>query len=300
MALSKSQILTKLKKNGIPCYPFGNTAFYVPAKQPQQIMQQIQGMFMVDGGKVDAKSKYSSIGAIVVGNYSIVSTPDRYTPTPPRNLPSGNDSVKNRLAFSLMVNDVLNNTIKPLDIVFDGGKKITVKGVTSIRFNGKGVADFTLFQGTKPIPMSVHRASGNYRHELSGRYLDLAYDALERATMDEVIDAEMNGDTMTLNAAIAFQADNRSIRELMFQDINGGLGIVGNFQPSDFKYDGRSHELNVNCARAYQSAVDLKSSDKPYFVITNSPTGKIGEIKGLQVELVPQNGLPKRMVMVNI
>lgn len=299
MALSKSQILTKLVKNGIRCYPLDNTSFYAPTKTPTKTLQTIVGLFMVDGGKYERKSKYSVHGAARVGNFHIVVTPERFVPDKPTNIPSGNDSVKNRLALSLMINNTLNNTAKPLKIIFDGGKKVTVENVTSIRFSGKGVADFTLFQGTKPIPMAVHLPSGEYRHNLDGRYLDLAYDALEKATTDEVIDAEMSGDVMTLNAAIVFPADNRSIRELMFQDINGGFGVVGQFKPTDFHYDGRKHTLTIKCARAYVTAVDLKSSDKPYFAIVNSKGGKIGELKGLQLNLVPQNGLPRRMVMVN-
>lgn len=300
MALSKSQITSKLKKNGLQCYPLGNTSFYVPAKDPKQTLNTILGMFMVDGGKMVEKSKHSAYGVVKVGNYLITSTPLRYIPAQPRSLPGENDSVKNRLAFSVMVAEVLHRTLKPLTIVFDGGKKVTINNVTGIKFAGKGIADFTIFQGTKPIPLAVHRTRGNYRHGLTGRYLDLAYDALEKVTTEELIDAEMQGDVMTLNAAIVFPADTRSVRELMFQDITGGLGIVGDFHPTDFVYDGKKNTLTIKCARAYESPVDLKSNDKPYFAIINSRTGQIGELKGLQVDLVPKNGLPGRMVLTQL
>lgn len=300
MALSKSQITTKLAKNGIRCYPLDNTSFYIPTKDPKATLQLALGLFMADGAKYEPKSRYSTQGCVRIGNFTIVTTPASYVPKQPRNVPSGNESVTNRLMLSLMITDVLNTVAKPLTIIFDGGKKVTVKNVTGLKFSGKGVSDFTLHQGTKQIPMAVNIPNGSYRHMLSGRYLDLAYDALENATTNEIIDADMKGDVMTLNAAIAFPADSRSVRELIFQDINGGFGVVGNFIPSDFKYDGRSHTLTIKCARAYVTSVDLKSRDKPYFAIVNSRTGSIGELKGLQLDLVPQSGLPKRMTLVDI
>lgn len=300
MALSKSQITSKLKASKIQCYALDNNTFYVPTKDRKTTLQQIYGMFMVDGAKPVQKSLYSATGAVKLGSFNIVVTRDRYTPAKPSNLPSGNDSVKNRLSFGAMVHDVLANTLKPLTVVFDGGKKITVKNVTGAKFEGKGIADFVLMQGNKPIPLAVHRVKGSYRHRLTGRHLEFAYDALEKVTMDGDIDASMEGDRMTLNAPVVFDVDSRSVRELMFQDLNNGVGIVGDFKPGDFNYDGKSNTLTIKCHRVYQTATDLKSEDKPFYVIVNSLHGQIGELKGLQVDLVPKRSLPQRMVLADI
>lgn len=300
MALSKSQISTKLKSNKIQCYPLDNNTFYVPTKDRKTTLQQIYGMFMVDGAKAQQKTPYSATGAVKLGSFNIVVTRARYTPAKATNLPSGNDSVKNRLSFGAMIHDVLANTLKPVNIVFDAGKKITVKNVTGAKFEGKGVADFVLLQGTKRIPLAVHRIKGTYRHKLTGRYLDFAHEALEKVTMDEDIDASMEGDRMNLHSPVVFLADNRSVRELMFQDLNNGMGVAGDFKPEDFQYDGKTNTLTIKCHRVYETSTDLKTDDKPYFVITNSLHGQIGELKGLQLDLVPKRSLPQRMVLADI
>ena len=298
--LSKSQILSKLKSNRLPAMALDNNTFYVPTTDRKTTLQQIYGMFMVDGAKAIKKTPYSATGAVKLGSFNIVVTRDRYQPAKATNLPSGNESVKNRLSFGAMVHDVLANTLKPLTIVFDGGKKIKVTNVTGAKFAGKGIADFALMQGTKAIPLSVHRINGSYRHQLTGRFLDFAHEALEKVTMDEDIDASMEGDRMTLHAPVVFPADSRSIRELMFQDLNNGMGIVGNFKPEDFKYDGKTNTLTIKCHRVFETPTDLKSEDKPYFVVVNSLNGQIGELKGLQLDLVSKRALPKRMVLADI
>lgn len=299
MSLTKSQILRKLKSQGLQVSTLGNSAFYIPSKTPAKTLNQILGMFTLDGGKPSQKSPYSVLGEVRVGSYQIVTTIDKYRPKFPGNITAPNKSVKNRLILGTMITDVLHHAIKPLTIIFTGGKRVTIEGVTGVKFSGDGVSDFNLLKGNKKIPLAVVSEGGTYRHEITGPYLENAYDALEKVTMDGDIDASMTGDTMTLNVPIVFEADTRSIRELLFQDIRGGLGVVGTFKSTDFSYDGKTNTLTIICNRTFVNPVDLKVGETPYFVIVNG-RGKISDVKGLQLDLVPRNSLPNRITMANL
>lgn len=300
MSISKSQIVSKLKSRGLVCYPLDNSNFYIPAKDPKTALQQVYGILVTYGAKPLVKSKNSTIGAVEIGSYKIFTTPFKYRPKKPSNLPSSIKSVKNRMAFSLMLKDTIVGTIRPLTIVFDGGKKVKFTNVEDTRFLGDGIADFVLQSGTRLHKTTILTPDGSYRENITGKYLERAYEALEKVTMDGVIDAEMNGDRMTLNSLIAFPADSQSIRELIFQDLNNGIGVVGDFKESDFNYDGKTNTLSVKCQRVFASATDLKTEDKPYFVIVNNDKGQIGELKGLQLDLVPQRSLPRQITIVDI
>jgi len=304
MSLSKSQIQSKLKASGLQSYPLDTTIFYVLTTNRVKTLRQIYALFLPDGAKAIVTSPLSATGAVQVGTYTIVVTRPNYAPLMPTGVAATNASVANRMKFGAMINDVISNTLKPIDIVFDSGKKALYKGVTSIRFLGEGVADFTLLSGGRPAPVSVLTRAGSYRINITGnRFLDLAYDALERAAEEGNIDADMTGDTMSLNAPVVFCADIRCVRELIFQDMRGGgggVGIVGDFISTDYKYDGRTNTLTIKCHRVFQTSTDLKSDDKPYFAIVNNPSGKIGELKGLGLELIPKRMIPRTATIVNI
>ncbi len=300
MPLSKSQITTKLKQSQLQCYTLNNSTLYVPTDDRQRTLQAIYSMFLSDGAKAVKKSKLSAVGAVEVGSITIVVTRMSYKPG--KQSPTGNNKgVNNRLAFGAMVLDIIANTLKPLTIVFDGGKKIKLTNITGAQFKGKGVADFELIQGSKKIPMSVRTKDGTYRHKLDGsRYVDFAQAALEQVVESGDIDAEFVGDDMVLNTPIVFEADQRSIRELMFMDINNGLGVVQDFKPEHYVYDGKTNTLTVKCHRVYQSPTDLKSTDKPYFVVLNSVGQNINELDGIGIDLVPKRALPKRITISTI
>ncbi len=300
VSLSKSQIQTKLKKENLQCYPLSNTVMYVPTKDRQASLRKIYAMFVGDGAKAVKKSKYSAVGAVELGQYTIVVTRMMFHPS--KQSPTGNNKgVKNRLAFGAMIQDVIANTLKPLTIVFSAGKKVKLTNITGTKFEGKGVADFVLLQGTKKIPMSVRTTDGSYRHKIDGaRYTNFAQAALEQVVESGDIDAEFEGDEMVINTPIVFEADQRSIRELMFNDINNGLGVVGNFKPEDYKYDGKTNTLTIKCSRVYESPTDLKSTDKPYFVVLNSTGVSINDLDGIGMDLVPKRALPKRITLSTI
>ena len=276
------------------------TSVYVPTSDRIKTLRQIYGIFLDSGANAVKKSPYSATGAVQVGHFNILVTRDKYTPKS-QGASDGNKSIQNRLEFGLLVRDVIASTLNPLTIVFDGGKKVTIKGITDAKFLGLGVSDFALIQGTKKTPISINMLKGNYRHEIQGRYLELVYAALETAATEEILDADVdNNNHMTLFSPLIFESDIRSTRELMFDDIRGGLGVINNFEPSQFNYNGKSNTLNIKVNRVYQTVSDLKSPDKPYFMITSGGTSQVGELKGLQLDLVPKFALPKNTTTVKI
>ncbi len=300
MALSKTQILSKLKSAGHTVYALNNTVFYIPTKDRKTTIQGVLGLFARDGAVPNRKSLHSAIGSVSVGNYTIVVTRMKYNPQPIRNV-NGNPSVQNRLKFGAMIQDVIANSLKPINICFSGHKKITIKNVLGTQFLGKGVADFVLItKPSKQVPVSVHLIDGTYHEDVHGRYDDYAYAALEKVVESGDIEADMDGDTITLYAPIAFPCDTRAIRELIFRDINTGIGVTGNFAPDDMSYDGKTNTLTVKCHRVFQTPTDFKSTDKPFFAIVNQKDGKIGDLKGIAMDVVPKSALPRDVILTEL
>ena len=301
MAISKSQIISKLKSNRMTCYQLDNKTLYIPSSDLVSTLSRTFGLFMIDGARHDKRSPYSVMGAIKVGGFSIVATFEKYAPSKVGTLGSyPNESVKNRLTFGSLIQNVLMSTIKPITVVLDAGKKITVPNVTNAKFSGEGIADFNLMQGNKKFPIAVYKPDGIYRTNITDKNLGIAEEILEAAAIAGNLDASMDGDRMTLNSPVATEASISATRELLFNDIRGGAGVVGDFKPLDFKYDGKSNTLTIKCHRVFAVSSDLKSDDKPFLVVTNSRNGSIGELDGIQLELTPKRNLPRKTTVVDL
>lgn len=277
----------------------GNRVHYVIAKDPKGAISDIRGLF--PDSKVDKKVKLSRYGSVVVGHNHIVATPITYRPSI-KPISERNESVKLRMEVMQYIKDTIASTLRPLTIVFDGKKRITIKGVIGVKSSSTGITDMRLvLVGNREIPVAIHREIGVYRHKIQARNVhDRAYAALEKAAEDGMLDATMEDDRMTLHHAVVMKAPTPAINGLIFSDIKGGFGIVGDLTDNDFRYRGKDNTLTVKCYRVFKSSSDLVGGSTPYLLINNSSDQNLGELKGLQVDLVPRRGLPRDYTIINI
>ncbi len=232
-----------------------------------------------------------------VGNVNIELTHVTYQPKIPPKTPD-NPSVNNRLAFAVMIKDVIANTPNPLTIHFN--KKYKIKNVTSIVVKGKGVFDLSLITTTSRIPIAVHTTNGSWREHINvPKYGMIAYSQLDFVTEHEKISIEIDAQQrVNLSEPIAWQADTESVRELMLDDITNGFGLINNYNPVHYKYDGTKHILYIESRIMYKKSADLNAQNTPYYLIRNASDGQIGDIKGIQLDLVPKHILPSRIVIL--
>jgi len=279
------QLIQKLNDNDIMAYSLSTRLLYIPTNTPSQTINQVFNLLRSTPATI-------SKGIVRVKNIEIHTTPVQFVPTSVNTSGIGgsNLGVNNRLAFALLLKHVMSRTMPQLDVRFN--EKMVIKKVIDIKFKGHGVFDFVIMTTSKRIPIAIHTVGGTYRHAINDpKYVASAFIQLESAV--DTMSYTRNG-LLELAQPIVWRADNESIRELMFTDIRHGFGVINNYIPTNYQYNGITHTLDITSEYVYKKPTDLKSENTPYYIIRNSKSGSVGELNGIQLDLIPKRTIPVR------
>lgn len=248
-------------------------------------------------------SKLSAKGGLLVDGIEITPIPSKIIFREASSIPGENPSVVNRLKFAHFIHQVISQTSKPFTIRLESsGKVVQIKGVTHIKFLGDSIADFRIMQGTNAVRVTVNSMEGTYHTKIDDSHvLNEAHDSLVNAAETGLLNAEIDErDYMTLHQPVAIKASSTAIRNLIMKHIRNGVGIIGDFNKSHFKFNPNKNEVVVKCDKVFKNPTDLKSGHEPYLIVSNSPTETLFDLKGLTVDLVSKRNLPGNSTVIHI
>jgi hypothetical protein len=255
------------------------------------------------GGTFDKKpTSESSIGKVIVENYSILAKPANRQGT-------SSAGVENEV----YVVDQINNMIKNSDGVLDGlifqAKRKTFKISNVVSADRVGAdtanrkkADFIVNTKNKTIPFSLKKDDAEMWESADSYYGEKAKEKVDKLALEKKIELKKipnSGDVMTIDPNVAIKATEQEKKEVIFgSDLLGkGAVLTRTFTKSDFNMKGGV--LTINVSTIIEDLNDVPDDYEPYFLIRNDKTRKSPSLyPGLRVLAVYKTRINKNVLVV--
>lgn len=303
--ITKAYVKKKLKENGFVPHDVDSRSVYIATEYKDRIkaMEDVQRIFALDRPSIVKDRKYSSDGHIKIGNVNLVLVPERLKHVEHRRIkrhlsrtPQG--GIKNEIYLEKAINQVIWDTMTALTVVFDGGgRKVVLKDVRGSKRVGGDVsdrkkADIQILTRSTKIPVSIKMDNASFWESADTYWGENAKKMLDTAEDENKLDADVRGEFMRLNKPVGTDAYRYEERDVVFGSdiVSNGFIVKKTFKSTDFKYDGESHTLHVDCTRLYKTQNDMKEEDRAWFVVRNNRNARsknIG-IHGVVVDAVPK------------
>lgn len=264
------------------------------------LLKQIENLFSAIGGKYDPNKGSSSVGAVVVGRFSIGAAP--LSKQGKRSAGLDNEDT-----IIVQLNNLLRDG--PLHVEFTGGgKSFRVENVKQVEevgrdTSGRKKSDVNLItmDGIK-IPLSLKKDNAEMWESADSYYSKKA---------KEIIDAQVRLGKVKLEGSItkkvlpniAVKASTQETADVVFgSDIiqNKGAVLYRTFSSSDFKVDESGETIMVTVSEIYRTVAEVERGKQAvYFLIRNDSSRKGSKIyPGIRVLAVGKSRINQNVVVV--
>ena len=254
---------------------------------------------------VDLKAYYdpnkgsSSVGAVVVGSFTIKARPA---------------SKQGKKSAGLDNEDAMIDNIKmfvkggPIHVNITDGKKsyryedvIDIKGVGG-NTTGRKKADVILVlkNGTE-IPISIKKDNAEMWESADSYWATIAKKIVDREEANGTITVSPKGGVSAISPNIAIKADDVEKKAVVFgNDLLGkGFVVIRTFRATDFKLNETGETLNITVTKIIDKMSDLKDTHEIYFLIRNDSSRKGSKIRpGLRVLAVNSTRINRNVKVV--
>jgi hypothetical protein len=248
----------------------------------------------------DPNKGSSSVGAVVIGNYTIKARPA---------------SKQGKKSAGLDNEDVLIDNIKmfvkggPIHVNITDGKKnyryedvIDVKGVGGDTTDRKKADVMLVLKSGVEIPISIKKDNAEMWESADSYWATIAKKIVDREEANGTITVSPKGGVSFMTPNIAIKADDVEKRSVVFgNDLLGkGFVVVRTFRATtDFKLDESGETLNITATKIIDKMTDLIGNYEIYFLIRNDSSRKGSKIRpGLRVLAVNATRINKNVKVV--
>lgn len=250
-------------------------------------------------GTYDPDKGSSSVGAVVLGIYTIKARPA---------------AKQGKRSAGLDNEDAMINGIEQ----FTKGGPITVRitdGKTSYIYedvigveevgrdtSGRKKADVRLkIKGKKPIPISIKKDNAEMWESADSYYASIAKRIVDREEKKGTISVEPKGRVFYMKPNLAIKADKQEKKNVVFgSDLLGkGFVVVRTFRSSDFKIVDDGDILEIKVTKIIDKIADVSGDNDIFFLIRNDSSRKGSKIRpGLRVLAVSKSRVNKNVKVV--
>lgn len=264
------------------------------------LLKQIESLFSAIGAKYDPNKGSSSVGAVVIGKFSIGAAP--LSKQGKRS--AGLDNEDTLIAQ-------LNNMLRdgPLHVEFvAGGKSFRVEDVKHAEevgrdTSGRKKSDVNLItmSGTK-VPLSLKKDNAEMWESADSYYSKKAKDIIDAQVRLGKVKLEGTA-TKKISPNIAVKASIQETTDVVFgSDIiqNNGAVLYKTFSSSDFKVDDAGETIIVTVSEIYRTVAEVERGKQAvYFLIRNDSSRKGSKIyPGIRVLAVGKSRINQNVLVV--
>jgi hypothetical protein len=264
------------------------------------LLKQIENLFSSIGAKYDPNKGSSSVGAVVVGKFSIGAAP--LSKQGKRS--AGLDNEDTLIAQ-------LNNMLRdgPLHVEFvGGGKRFRIEDVKEVQevgrdTTGRKKSDVNLITiNGKIIPLSLKKDNAEMWESADSYWSAKAKQIID--TQVRLGKVKLEGTvTKKITPNIATKATTQETIDVVFgSDIINGNGAVlyKTFSSSDFKIDDFGETIVVNVSEIYRTVAEIERGKQAvYFLIRNDSSRKGSKLyPGIRVLAVGKSRINQNVLVV--
>lgn len=264
------------------------------------LLKQIESLFSAIGAKYDPNKGSSSVGAVVIGKFSIGAAP--LSKQGKRS--AGLDNEDTLIAQ-------LNNMLRdgPLHVEFvAGGKSFRVEDVKHAEEVGRDTAgrkksdvNLITMSGTK-VPLSLKKDNAEMWESADSYYSKKAKDIIDAQVRLGKVKLEGTA-TKKILPNIAVKASTQETTDVVFgSDIiqNNGAVLYKTFSSSDFKVDDAGETIMVTVSEIYRTVAEVERGKQAvYFLIRNDSSRKGSKIyPGIRVLAVGKSRINQNVLVV--
>lgn len=294
------QLQSELRKLGFTQQKLesGKTVSILTDKNRVEVLQKVANKLE---GDYDPQKGASSIGATVVGQFTVKARPASK---------QGNRSagLDNEDAMIESINKFVKNG--PMDLcITDGKKKYIYKKVTEVRgvgtdtTNRKKADVLICTEKGEKIPISIKKDNAEMWESADSYWAQTAKKIVDKLENSGKIEVEKIGIINKITPSIGVKATPKEKEAVVFgNDLLGqpkGFVVVRTFQASDFTLTDNDNRLNVKVTNIIDSMTDLRNKKDIFFLIRNDSSRKGSKIRpGLRVLAVSATRINKNVLVV--
>jgi len=265
------------------------------------LLKQIENIFYSIGAKYDPNKGSSSVGAVVVGKFSIGAAP--LSKQGKRSAGLDNEDT-----IIMQLNNLLRDG--PLHIEFiGGGKTFRIENVKQVEEVGRDTAgrkksDINLItMEEKKVPLSLKKDNAEMWESADSYYSKKA-----KAAIDEQVrlgKVKLEGAAIKkVIPNIAIKASPQETTDVVFgSDIiqNKGAVLYKTFTSADFKVDESGETIMVTVSEIYRTVMEVeRGKQSVYFLIRNDSSRRGSKIyPGIRVLAVGKSRINKNVLVVS-
>lgn len=265
-----------------------------------ELLKKIESIFSSVGAKYDSNKGSSSVGAVIIGKFSIGAAP--LSKQGKRSAGLDNEDT-----LIVQLNTMLRDG--PLHVEFvGGGKRFRVEDVKEVQevgrdTSGRKKSDVNLINTSGiAVPLSLKKDNAEMWESADSYYSKKAKDIID--TQVRLGKAKLEGNTTKkIIPNIAMKASTRETADVVFgSDIIKGNGAVlyRTFSSSDFKIDETGETIVVTVSEIYRTVAEVERSKQAvYFLIRNDSSRKWSKIyPGIRVLAVGKSRINQNVLVV--
>jgi hypothetical protein len=262
-------------------------------------LQKISKEFADLKAYYDPNKGSSSVGAVVVGSFTIKARPASKQGKKSAGLDNEDAMIDNIKMFvkggSIHVN------------ITDGKKSYRYKDVIDIKGVGGDTTDrkkadvILVLKSAVEIPISIKKDNAEMWESADSYWAAIAKKIVDREEANGTITVTPKGGVSAITPSIAIKADNAEKKAVVFgNDLLGkGFVVVRTFRATDFKLDESGETLNITTTKIIDKMTDLTGTHEIYFLIRNDSSRKGSKIRpGLRVLAVNATRINKNVKVV--
>lgn len=267
------------------------------------LLKQIEKLFSEFGARYDPQKGSSSVGAVVIGRYSIGAAPLSKQGKRSAGLDNEDTLVK-------QLNEFLKNG--PMHIRFEAGaSSFTVENVKIAKevgrdTSGRKKSDVDLITtDRKKVPLSLKKDNAEMWESADSYYAKQAREIIDhQVSLGKAKLEDRGGNLKRISPNIAKPATKKETKDVVFgSDIlrGGGAVLYRTFSSSDFKIDPDGETIIVKISKIYRTVQEVERSDQAvFFLIRNDSSRKWSKIyPGIRVLAVGKSRINKRILVVS-
>lgn len=295
-----AKLQTELRKLGFTQQKLesSKTVSIMTDKNRVDVLQKVANKL---GGTYDPQKGSSSIGATVVGQFTVKARPA----SKQGNRSAGLDNEDAMI-------DSINKFVKqgPMKVCITDGKKnymydnvVEVKGVGTDTANRKKADVLLCTADGKEIPISIKKDNAEMWESADSYWAQTAKGLVDKLEASGKVSVEKTGIINKISPSIGIKATPAEKKAVVFgNDLlvpPKGFVVVRTFSSEDFKVRPDGECLEVKVTSIIDSMTDLKDDKDIYFLIRNDSSRKGSKIRpGLRVLAVSKTRINKNVLVV--
>ena len=234
-----------------------------------KVLERIEKEFSDLGAKYDPDKGSSSVGAVVIGIFTVGAKPA---------------SKQGKKSAGLDNEDAMIDGIKqftkggPMTVrITDGRKKYEYKDVVDIEEVGRDTSNRKkadvrlLLENGKKIPISIKKDNAEMWESADSYWSAEAKKIVDKMVMDGQVKLNKVGSIYKMLPNLGVYATDEEKKNVVFGSdlLNKGFVVVRTFRGSDFMLDKTGDVLEVHVTKNIDSMNDLKGENDIFFLIRN-------------------------------